>query len=788
MACGLLPGGVVFDDFEDGLVGRSGTLTRLRAARARGERLVVLTGPPGVGKSSLAKAFAREVAASGEAYVAYATGSSATDVLFAIARSLGIHFVDEPVDTWGEVSACLDAATTLLVVDGADVPRDAVREVVREVSETSQATIVVTSRWSLDLPGELVLAVPPLDDAAALRLLTREIVRRNPSHTIPPIAIARAAARLRGLPLAIEIVAMRAAKVGEAALDDDALDAPLPPATMARLLDPSFRELGEAATLDLFALSVFRPTFDLSAAQAVLGEDAASRVEVLVSASLVVPRGSRFEVIAVVRAEAARRARTSEPERLVRYELAHARFFSSCLAARADAKAAFSLLHDDRENFLAAFETLLAHGFAIEAARVAVRLDAGLVTSGPAWLHRSLLERAWSATEGLDAAGERADLGIALARFFAIRGRHERALAVLAAARAEGLDAARFAWISALRAFSLRPRGRHDEAREEGLAAVRAAVSLDDLVLECAATQIVGLVELDLGELMAASRAFDRALALARACGAPRLEGIVMANAALTALRGSRLDEAARLAACARTSLSGAGDAFHLVRVDILDGLVRLGRCELAEAERVLVRAAVDAKENGDRDGEVDARASLAEVALAKRDAAEARLALEEARIALRTMDDVAAHERVRLLSLRLAGTVSARLVLEDQGRRLRIDDRVVDLGRRVALRRLVQALVRQNEADPEGALDVPAMLAAGWPGERMRPESGAARVYMAVRRLRALGLGVAIETHGSGYRFFPSLEVVVATSAEAHLPSVDIPRVAGGSDPHERC
>ena len=51
-------------------------------------------------------------------------------------------------------------------------------------------------------------------------------------------------------------------------------------------------------------------------------------------------------------------------------------------------------------------------------------------------------------------------------------------------------------------------------------------------------------------------------------------------------------------------------------------------------------------------------------------------------------------------------------------------------------------------------------MLEAGWPGERMRPESGAARVYMAVRRLREVGLEAILRTDEHGYSLDRDIDV----------------------------
>lgn len=752
-----------------GLVGRDGMLERLRAARAAGERLVVLTGTPGVGKSAIARAFAREASEDAVAHVARIAGSSTDEVLFGIARALGIRFVDEPVDAWVEIAACLSAPSAVLVLDGADDALDAVREIVEELRVSTEALLVVTSRRCLDVAGELVLLVPPLDGEAASRLFARAIARRNPAHGIPPERLARAAARLRGVPLALELVAMRAAKLGAAALDEASLPRAMPPLLVARTLEASFRALGPARA-DLLALSVFRGAFDLAAAEAVLGDDVEGRVSALVGASLVVCERGRFELPSLVRDEAARRARSEAPAVHRANELRHARHFARLVGVRADSPAAWAVLLADRDDFLAAFEALLSHGEVVEAAEVAVRLDPGLVGSGPAWQHRALLERAAAGLGGADAPGPRADLAVASARFFAIRGRHARALAILDGTPRVGLDPTRTGWIEAMRAFSLRPRGRLSEARAAGDAALAAALATGDLVLECAAVQIGGLVDLDDGALDAAARAFERAFGVARACGARRLCGIVAANASLTALGRARVDEAASFAADARAAFRAVRDELHLARVAILDARIFELRGAPEDADASLREALSSALANGDRDGEVDARTTRAELAHARRDAPSARIALEEARVALRTIDDVAARARLDTLARKLACSARVSLVVRDEGRSVSVDGKVVDLGRRGALRRLVLALVRCHRDGAAHALDVPAMVEAGWPGERMRPESGAARVYMAVRRLRALGLAQVLETRDEGYRLAPDVDVIGESAARASL------------------
>ena len=88
-----------------------------------------------------------------------------------------------------------------------------------------------------------------------------------------------------------------------------------------------------------------------------------------------------------------------------------------------------------------------------------------------------------------------------------------------------------------------------------------------------------------------------------------------------------------------------------------------------------------------------------------------------------------------------------------------------VDLTRRRALRGVLRGLVEQRRAFGAEPLSLEAVLEAGWPGERMSPESGARRVYVTVNRLRKLGLGELLETTGEGYALAP--QVTLARGGE---------------------
>jgi hypothetical protein len=85
------------------------------------------------------------------------------------------------------------------------------------------------------------------------------------------------------------------------------------------------------------------------------------------------------------------------------------------------------------------------------------------------------------------------------------------------------------------------------------------------------------------------------------------------------------------------------------------------------------------------------------------------------------------------------------------------VDGTRVDMRRRGAPRRILMALVKAHHG--EGApLSVDQVLEAGWPDERILPDAGRARVYMAISTLRKLGLAPLMERTDEGYRFTPGL------------------------------
>jgi len=82
-----------------------------------------------------------------------------------------------------------------------------------------------------------------------------------------------------------------------------------------------------------------------------------------------------------------------------------------------------------------------------------------------------------------------------------------------------------------------------------------------------------------------------------------------------------------------------------------------------------------------------------------------------------------------------------------------------VAVGRRRPLQRILFALAREHGAGAR-ALSRGELIEAGWPGERLRADAAASRVYVALNELRKLGLGPALDRHDGGWRLSPWTEV----------------------------
>src|SRR6516225_11560173 len=207
-------------------VGHRGELAEVRRLLA-GSRLVTLTGPGGVGKTRLALRAAAGLARAFPDGVWLVRLDQLRDEALlaqAVAEALGLQdragYVPEAA-----VAEYLAGRQLLLVLDNCEHVVDAVAKLADVLLRAAAGLrVLATSREWLNMPGETVLAVPPLAAPDAReRLSVAELAQfaaaalfaERAAQVVPGFAVTEANAaavagicrRLEGLPLAIELAA-----------------------------------------------------------------------------------------------------------------------------------------------------------------------------------------------------------------------------------------------------------------------------------------------------------------------------------------------------------------------------------------------------------------------------------------------------------------------------------------------------------------------------------------------------------------------------------------------------
>ena len=147
------------------LIGREHEVVEVSAVlRGEGVRLVTLTGPGGVGKTSLALRVAAELSPDfgrGAAFVPLAPVRDPAIVARTVAHALGVAEAGgrSPIDRLG---AALRDRHLLLVLDNFEHLLDAAPLVSDLLARCPRLTVLATSRATLRLAGEHVYPVPPL--------------------------------------------------------------------------------------------------------------------------------------------------------------------------------------------------------------------------------------------------------------------------------------------------------------------------------------------------------------------------------------------------------------------------------------------------------------------------------------------------------------------------------------------------------------------------------------------------------------------------------------------------
>ncbi|WP_276122049.1 ATP-binding protein [Pararhizobium qamdonense] len=316
------------------VIGRDQTIEAILSQLEKG-RLITVTGPGGIGKSTVAKVIGSRLSDKLKIVrVDLSEVASGELVPTVIASAIGVPSrSDSLIDA---ISKSLETVPSLVILDGCEhLIEDATRFVDTILQQTTLVRFLATSREPLRGNGERVHRLLPLE--LPVSLVGPEEALRFPAVQLfveradaclggyelteedVPLVI-DICTRLDGIALAIELAAGRLESMGISSLGkslDDCFKVlsrgrrtALPRhQTLRAALDWSYLLLTPSEQGALAALSVCRGRFTMGAAEALMAEDADDLVAALVAKSLLVveagPRGQLYRMLDTTRIYAA---------------------------------------------------------------------------------------------------------------------------------------------------------------------------------------------------------------------------------------------------------------------------------------------------------------------------------------------------------------------------------------------------------------------------------------------------------------------------------------------------